>query len=453
MDLTFLRNKNILILGAGLTGMSCARFLRSHDLNFSLNDSRPDIIDTEHFAKDFPDTQISLGAWDKALIADAEAIIASPGVDLNQPDIQEAISENCDLLGDIELYCRLKDTSILAVTGSNGKSTLVSLLAFLGQALGIDAQLGGNIGAPVLDSIEQEPEVLVLELSSFQLETLSSMKAVAASILNISDDHLDRHRTMANYQAIKQNIYQDCRLAVVNRDDALTLVDEKYAPESVVSIGTDKPEQGHFGIAQFEGEQCLMFGEQALIKLIELPLSGLHNALNCMAALAMGQSAGWPLLAMVEKLKGFTGLPHRCQAIETRDGVRWINDSKATNVGATLAAIEGLANTLSSSNKLILIAGGDGKGADFSPLSAAINEHVDWLITLGKDGREIAKLKADSIFTRTMDEAVACARTKAEKGDLVLLSPACASLDMFKNFAARGEAFVNAVQAGQEAYI
>ena len=157
--------------------------------------------------------------------------------------------------------------------------------------------------------------------------------------------------------------------------------------------------------------------------------------------------------AMVEKLKGFTGLPHRCQAIETRDGVRWINDSKATNVGATLAAIEGLANTLSSSNKLILIAGGDGKGADFSPLSAAINEHVDWLITLGKDGREIAKLKADSIFTRTMDEAVACARTKAEKGDLVLLSPACASLDMFKNFAARGEAFVNAVQAGQEAYI
>jgi UDP-N-acetylmuramoylalanine--D-glutamate ligase len=453
-----LKDKNIVVLGVGMTGLSCARFLRACDIYFSVNDSRKAPIDVQDFAKTFSNTELVLGCWHEQLIANADIIIVSPGIDLAQTGIHDMVQPNTELWGDIELFCFVNcflenPLPILAVTGSNGKSTVVSMLAYVGNELGVNTALGGNIGQPVLDLFTEMlfPELLVWELSSFQLETITRMQSVAASVLNVSDDHLDRHLTLDNYQAIKQRIYQNTNIAVVNRDDKRTqFYTENNSTQQIISFGSDKPKQGQFGLATSEpGEIQLMFGEQVLIELAQLPLAGIHNALNYLAVLALGFSAGWPLLEMVGKLKGFTGLAHRCQVVDTADGIHWINDSKATNVGATLAAINGLAKTLAPNQQFILIAGGDGKGADFTPLQPEILTHVNVLITLGKDGDDIAALAATSavncLKVSNLEQAVAKAHKIAKAGDIVLLSPACSSLDMFKNFAVRGECFIDAV--------
>jgi UDP-N-acetylmuramoylalanine--D-glutamate ligase len=329
------------------------------------------------------------------------------------------------------------------------------MLNYVGNALGYRVQLGGNIGLPVLDQIDQEiADFIVLELSSFQLETVKSMKALAATVLNLSDDHLDRHKTLENYGAIKQSIYQHCTYALYNRDDNATLPKACYGDSQRLSFGSEPAQNGDFGLAELQGISHIMSGDQALCSLAELPLQGLHHALNYLAVLALGKCAGWDLKAMLASLMTFKGLAHRCEVIETNDGIRWINDSKATNVGATLAAIEGLVPTLPA-NKLILIAGGDGKGADFSPLSQALIQQVDYLITLGKDGPAIAALLLPSQADKTshvnsLVAAVKLARTQAKAGDMVLLSPACASLDMFANYVERGVVFINSVLAHQE---
>jgi UDP-N-acetylmuramoylalanine--D-glutamate ligase len=475
MTVLMLKDKNIVVLGAGLTGLSCARFLHANNIAFAVNDSREQPVDVTDFTKQFPDTQLVLGRWDKSLIANADLLLVSPGIDLNKIPKNRKI--DCQTWGDVELFCRLSSVPIVAVTGSNGKSTVVSLLTHIGQKLGKNVQLGGNVGVPVLDHLtasipeQNSPniELLVLELSSFQLETMTSMQALAATVLNISDDHLDRHLTMDNYQQIKQSIYLQCKTAIFNRDDLLTVVNTelahelpdklpyklplKSAPEHITSFGSDKPISGQFGIAIVDKKTTLMFGEQALIQLDQLPLAGIHNALNFLAALALGYAAGWSLPDMVKHLSSFEGLAHRCQRIFEQSGsgsvknnITWINDSKATNVGATLAAINGLAQTLIPEQKLILIAGGDGKGADFSPLKSPVAQYVHQLITLGKDGDEIAELDENTIRVDSLEEAVITAKRVAKSGDVVLLSPACASLDMFKNFAARGQAFVDAIQ-------
>ncbi|MGL1957971.1 MAG: UDP-N-acetylmuramoyl-L-alanine--D-glutamate ligase [Colwellia sp.] len=472
--LATLKHKQILVLGAGLTGLSCVRFLHAQDLCFAVNDSRamPFANDDsqQQFEQDFPNATLVLGEWDKALIAQAEVILISPGIDLVATGINQYIPCECDVIGDVELFCRINNEqenpiSILAVTGSNGKSTVVSLLDHIAKSLNVNAQLGGNIGKPVLDLLTAKnddlPELLIVELSSFQLETLSSMKAVGASVLNVSDDHLDRHITFANYQAIKEKIYQQADIAIVNRDDKAT--NPLSLKQKIISFGSDIPAQGHFGLADIVCNECvskktLMFGAQALIAIDELPLAGIHNALNYLATLALGYSAGWPISDMLMHLKDFSGLSHRCQRVSSQDDICWINDSKATNVGATLAAINGLAQTLPTKSQLILIAGGDGKGADFSPLQAPINNYVSLLITLGKDGDKIAKLTeitqastsintpVNTIKVNSMGAAVQLANTHANNGDIVLLSPACASLDMFKNFVQRGDSFVSAVK-------
>ncbi|WP_310733205.1 UDP-N-acetylmuramoyl-L-alanine--D-glutamate ligase [Colwellia sp. MB02u-10] len=452
---TQLANKRIVILGIGITGLSCARFLHRHQISFAVNDSRAMPISPGDFKQQFADNTLVLGRWEQALIAQADILIVSPGINMAEPAIRNAMAENCDVIGDIELFCRLSDTPILAVTGSNGKSTVVSMLNYVGNALGYRVQLGGNIGLPVLDQIDQEvADFIVLELSSFQLETIKSMKALAATVLNLSDDHLDRHLTLENYGAIKQSIYQDCSYALYNRDDKATLPKACYSDSQRLSFGSEPAHNGDFGLADHQGISYLMLGEQALCSLAELPLQGLHNALNYLAVLALGKCAGWDLKAMLASLMTFKGLAHRCELIETNDGIRWINDSKATNVGATLAAIEGLAPTLAA-NKLILIAGGDGKGADFSPLSQALTQHVDYLITLGKDGPAIAALRLPSQGDKTshvdsLAAAVTLARTQAKAGDMVLLSPACASLDMFANYVERGVVFITSVLTHQE---
>lgn len=461
------KNKNIVVLGAGMTGLSCLRFLHGQNLSFAVNDSRPmpfsNVDEQTQYAKDYPKANFVFGQWQPSLIASADVIIASPGIDLVGEGITALISKDCLVIGDVELFCLVNNSrrtpmKMLAVTGSNGKSTVVSLLAYLANVIGVNAALAGNIGEPILDLLQEkeaddiqrtdQPDIIIVELSSFQLETLSSMKAIAASVLNLSDDHLDRHKTLANYQAIKQSIYPQAKIAVVSREDQAsnTLV----AAQETVTFGLDKPIQGHFGLNVIENKQVLMFGEQILRSLDELPLAGMHNALNYMAALALGYSAGWSLLAMTENLTGFKGLAHRCQRVISTDNIQWINDSKATNVGATLAAITGLAPTLLSKYKLILIAGGDGKGADFSALTTILNCDVDQLITLGKDGAEIAELVSDAIQVKTLGEAVERAKKIAHPGDMVLLSPACASIDMFKNYQVRGEQFITAVQAKED---
>ena len=321
--------------------------------------------------------------------------------------------------------------------------------------IGVNAVLAGNIGEPILDLLQFDkagdsqytnlPDTVIVELSSFQLETLSSMQAIAATVLNLSDDHLDRHKTLANYQAIKQSIYRQAKIAVVSREDQASNTHVK--DQRIISFGLSKPEQGHFGLKVIDNQQVLMFGEQALISISELPLAGMHNVLNYMAVLALGYSAGWSLSAMTDHFSGFMGLPHRCQRVMSNDGIQWINDSKATNVGATLAAITGLAPTLTSDNKLILIAGGDGKGADFLPLKEIFDREVTQLITLGKDGAEVANLVNSAITVTSLSEAVYQAKQIAKSGDMVLLSPACASIDMFKNYMARGDQFIADVSA------
>jgi len=462
--LTAFKDKNIVVLGAGMTGLSCLRFLHSQGLSFAVNDSRcmpfTDKNELARYKNDYPKARFVFGQWQEELIVNADIIVASPGIDLDGEGISNLIPNHCQVIGDVELFClvnnsRINPMSMLAVTGSNGKSTVVSLLAYLAKVIGANAALAGNIGQPILDLLQLEqagdtqranqPDTVIVELSSFQLETLTSMQAISASVLNLSDDHLDRHKTLANYQAIKQGIYPQAKIAVVNREDNATV--SLVAEQEVISFGLDKPAQGHFGLEVIENKQWLMFGKQTLISIEQLPLAGMHNAMNYMAALALGYSAGWSLSAMTENLTGFNGLAHRCQRVPSEDGIQWINDSKATNVGATLAAITGLAPTISQDSQLILIAGGDGKGADFSPLKPLFRSNISQLITLGKDGPELARIVNNAIEVDSLSQAVCKAKEIAKAGDMVLLSPACASIDMFKNFAARGEQFIIAVQA------
>jgi UDP-N-acetylmuramoylalanine--D-glutamate ligase len=452
---TQFKHKKVVILGIGITGLSCARFLHRHQIKFSVNDSRAMPISPGDFKHQFANNVLVLGQWDQRLIAQADVLIVSPGIDMADPAIHSAITKSCEIIGDIELFCRLSNTPILAVTGSNGKSTVVSMLNHVGNALGYKVQLGGNIGLPVLDQVDEAADFIVLELSSFQLETVKTMAALSATVLNISDDHLDRHKTIENYAAIKLSIYRNARTAIYNRDDSATIPNAAYDNNSNLSFGSDTAMDGQFGIATIDGESQLMFGDNALIAMKMMPLQGIHNALNYLAVLALGAGAGWNLKTMLSALLTFKGLAHRCEVIESQDGICWVNDSKATNVGATLAAIEGLAPTLAG-NKLILIAGGDGKGADFTPLTKALTEQVEHLITLGKDGREIASLRLANQVTKTthvnsLPEAVNLARQLANNGDMVLLSPACASLDMFANYVERGVIFIKSVLLHKEA--
>ncbi|MDP7593137.1 MAG: UDP-N-acetylmuramoyl-L-alanine--D-glutamate ligase [Litorilituus sp.] len=471
--LTAFKEKQLLVLGAGLTGMSCVRFLASHGLSFAVNDSRIHPFNEKYslddFADNYPDVTLSTGQWDSALITNADVIIVSPGIDCSMAEISQYIKPDCQVMGDVELFSLLNNErtnpmNILAVTGSNGKSTVVSLLAHLASSLGINAQLGGNIGQPVLDLFSQEqidhttllPDLVILELSSFQLETLKSMQAIAATVLNVSDDHLDRHKTMKNYQTIKQSIYQLTQCAVTNRDDQATKT--LNLQQESISFGSNEPKEGQFGVRFIQEKSkenlhitqgYLAFGEQNLIALDTLPLAGMHNALNYLAVLALGSRAGWSLTAMVDNFASFTGLAHRCQRVASTDNIIWINDSKATNIGATIAAVEGLAKTLAKGQNIILIAGGEGKGADFTPLVTSISKHVSQVISFGKDGDIIAQLviKAGTAVSKvnSLTEAVEKGAILAKTNDIVLLSPACASIDMFKNFAQRGEQFMAAI--------
>lgn len=439
------------IVGLGQTGLSCARYLHQENIPFVINDSRenpPGLIDIQ---REFPDLEIILGRFDEKLLAKAYELIVSPGVSLAEPAIAKQITRGVLISGDIELFAQRIKTPIVAITGSNGKSTVTTLVGKMAECAGLKIKVGGNIGLPVLEFLKDPvaPDLYVLELSSFQLETTHSLSPVVAVLLNICSDHLDRYYSMQDYIAAKRRIYNNCEVAVINRDDvdSFSSVIDKSAEK--ISFGLSVPAEGHFGVIK----NYLAFGDQKLLSTEELKIKGQHHIANALAALALGHAVNLPMQAMLMALREFQGLPHRCEWFLRYRGVDWYNDSKATNIGAALAAILGLGKTLQG--KLVLIAGGIAKEDDFSSLCEPLSRYARAIILLGKDKARIAEaLRAGKLantvelmLVQDLQQAIELANQQAKANDIVLLSPFCASLDMFNNFEQRGNYFMEMARA------
>ncbi|PJE80360.1 UDP-N-acetylmuramoylalanine--D-glutamate ligase [invertebrate metagenome] len=434
------------IVGLGKTGVSCARFLARQGLPFSVVDSRDNPPGIDVIRQNCPDAPLCLGQFSGEWLNHADELIVSPGVSLKEPAIAVALDQGVKAVGDIELFCRaIKDAPVIAITGSNGKSTVTTLVGKMAEASGLAVGVGGNIGTPVLDLLEREPcDLYVLELSSFQLETTYSLNAIS-TILNISPDHMDRYTTMEEYHQAKQRIYRQCKGAVYNSGDLLTT---PLLPNHIphCSFSAEVPDIGQYGLTTSDGQAWLAKGNKRLLSTHDLPVCGQHNYLDALAALALGDLAGLDLDAMLEVLRNFRGLPHRCQWIGEFGGIRWFNDSKATNVGAASAAINGLGEDIVG--KLILIAGGDGKHADFSELKEPVGRYVRHVILMGRDGSMIERALENSVpicYAIDLEDAVGKAKQLAVMNDAVLLSPASASFDMFRSFEERGEIFAHHV--------
>lgn len=432
-----------LIIGLGKTGLSCARFLAGHGVEVAVTDSRERPPGLKELRNTVPDAAVFVGGFSEEALKRADQVVLSPGIALATPFIAKARSLGLPVFGDIELFARQTHAPVVAITGSNGKSTVTTLLGRMSEQAGIDVRAGGNLGTPALDLIQgKEPQLYVLELSSFQLEVTASLQCVAATVLNISPDHLDRYATLADYAAAKARIFNHCDVAVVNRDDARVRAMPKPGQKQL-SFGLQAPDAGNYGLVIHGGERWLARGAERLLRADELRMCGDHNLANALAALALGEAAGLPRAEMLAALKGFGGLPHRMQYVAAVRGVSYYDDSKGTNVGATLAAVSGL------SGPLVLIAGGDGKQQDFSPLVEALASKTRAVVLLGKDASVIAAVLAARLpvqQVKDMEAAVQAAVQLAQPGDLVLLSPACSSLDMFDNFEHRGRVFAQAVR-------
>ena len=432
--------KRIAVVGLGQSGLATVRFLLSKGIKPVLMDTRKQPAGLEQIAAEKVDG-IYLGELDANRLAQMELIIVSPGLSVKHPALRFAKLQGAKVIGDVELFACYNTKPVVAITGSNGKSTVTKLTEAMLQHSGIQALAAGNIGLPVLDALAKaETEVYVLELSSFQLETTANLQLVAAANLNVSADHLDRYQDLADYAAAKQRIYQHSALAVYNADDALTI---PTVATQVLALSLTDNSSG-YGIVQHQGQDYLLVAGEPLLPVTEMSLFGKHNQFNALAAAALALAAGASRQAIASTLRSFRGLAHRCELVAERHGVRWVNDSKGTNIGATLAALAGLRSSVAG--KLILIAGGDAKGADLTELQPALQRDVQQLITLGQDGPAIAALLPDSIQVKTIQQAVKTAASLAQPGDMVLLSPACASLDMFKSYADRGEQFAAAVR-------
>jgi UDP-N-acetylmuramoylalanine--D-glutamate ligase len=435
-----------LIVGLGMTGLSCARYLEREQIPFSVMDTRTKPPGLDVFRAEFPEVEVTAGKLDAEKLAAADVLVMSPGVDLRLPEIQQAIRSGVKVTGDIDIFAKVIKAPIVAITGSNAKSTVTMLVGEMARAAGKQVEVAGNIGTPVLDLLARNTaELYVLELSSFQLETTTDLGAEVATVLNLSEDHMDRYDSMADYRKAKHRIFQGCRHIVINRDDAATCPDNA-AGLKVLSFGlrTDvQPES--FSVLQSGNEQYLGFNGQALLSVQELRIAGQHNVANALAALALGYAIGLDWEPMLGTLRTFKGLKHRCQWVAEIGGVSWYNDSKGTNVGATVAAVNGLG----VKGKVILLAGGVGKGADFSELGPVMARYGRLAIVFGEDAKKIESVLQDNVpvvRANSMQDAVLKAKAAAQGGDIVLLSPACASFDMFRNYEHRGEMFVQAVE-------
>ncbi|BDX05590.1 UDP-N-acetylmuramoyl-L-alanine--D-glutamate ligase [Planctobacterium marinum] len=426
-----LKNKKIAIVGMGLTGQSCARFLVRHDIDAVGFDSRS--LNEADF-----DIRCQFGAFQENQFIDFDVILLSPGISLLTPAIRRAIECGVEISSDIALFAANFSGAIIGVTGSNGKSTVVSMLEAVFLEAQVPVALGGNIGIPALDILDQDIAIAVLELSSFQLETVSNLPLKAAAVLNVCEDHMDRYPDFQSYCAAKQSIFDNAEFKLANIDDKNTWPVNAKAD---AYIRRDNQANG-FGL-QFS-PAAITFDGEPFIFANELKITGIHNLLNAQATCIIASQFDVPQSEIRNALCGFEGLAHRCQLIAYKQGISWVNDSKATNVGATIAAIEGLRPLVDG--ELCLIAGGDAKQADLSVLANRIERDVNRLITLGKDGHILAAMKDNSVAVQTLQEAVKVAANEGKGGDMVLLSPACASLDMFDNYQHRGQVFVDAVE-------
>ncbi len=433
-----------IVVGLGKTGMSCVRFLKKQGKTVAVTDTRTTPPMLQELKQEYPEVVFIPETMDADFLNLAGEIIVSPGVSLQQPGIQQVIAEGLPVYGDIELFCQQARAPIVAITGSNGKSTVTTLLSLMVEEADMRGKTGANLGTPALDLLaDPVPEFYLLELSSFQLESTFSLNAYASVVLNISSDHMDRYNDPDDYVKAKQRIYTGNGVMIINEDDPV--VKQMFEPERRCLRFSLHSESG----AEFtltEDGNWLCHGQQQMVRVSELAIKGQHNIANALAAMALASTMNIPESAVVSVLKSFTGLPHRCQLVGTVNGVDWINDSKATNVGACIASIEGL----NKPGRVILIAGGDSKGADLEPLLPLIQQHVKHILLLGIDAERFQRLVADSIpvsLVEDMPNAVEAASEFAQAGDIVLLAPACASLDMFQDYQQRGQVFIQAVNA------
>ncbi len=433
-----------LVVGLGATGLSIARYLKRNDANAIFFDSREAPPGLDELDEIWPDAEVLLG--EIKFPKGVSRIIASPGISDSHSLLKEARKKKVEVLSDIELFARDAKQPFVAVTGSNGKSTVTTLLYHMCRADGRQVLAGGNLGEPALDLLDQDaPDIYVLELSSFQLQRTQKLPAQVALLLNVSPDHLDWHADEDEYRAAKYRVFNDVDSAVINRSDATAAEKAKHCGR-VISFGLDVPEDDQYGIREEDGEKYLACGDVLLLSVRDLALYGLHNQLNALAALAAGDLVGLDMAAMLQVLIEFPGLPHRMQFVARIGAVDYINDSKATNVAAAVASIN------SVDRMLVLVAGGDGKGGDFGELAEAIEGRLRGAVLIGKDAEKIAHA-LDTVmpvhFAENMESAVHMAATCAESDDTVLLAPACASLDQYDNYIARGDAFCDAVKALQ----
>ena len=426
------QGKKVVIIGLGLTGLSCVDFFVSRGVTPRVMDTRVVPPGLEKLPKD---VERWLGSLNDDWLQSADLIVASPGMALAHPSLMDAADAGVEIVGDIELFCREAQAPIVAITGSNGKSTVTTLVGEMANAAGWQVGVGGNIGLPALMLLNQPAQLYVLELSSFQLETTYSLHAAAATILNVTEDHMDRYPLgMQQYRAAKLRIYENARICVVNADDAMTMP-VRGADVRCVSFGADV---GDYHLNHQQGSTWLRVKGEKVLNTAEMHLTGQHNYTNALAALALADAVGLPRATSLKALTTFAGLPHRFQRVHEHNGVRWINDSKATNVGSTEAALKGL----QVKGTLHLLLGGDGKSADFSSLAPYLQGERVRIWCFGRDGAALAELRPEiAVQTETLAEAVQQIKPRLQPGDMVLLSPACASLDQFKNFEQRGDLF------------
>ncbi|MFZ1873536.1 MAG: UDP-N-acetylmuramoyl-L-alanine--D-glutamate ligase [Chania sp.] len=431
------QGKKVVIIGLGLTGLSCVDFFMMRGVTPRVMDTR---ISPPGLDKLPESVERHLGDLNQDWLLDADLIVASPGVALATPALSAAADADVEIVGDVELFCREAQAPIVAITGSNGKSTVTTLVGEMAKAAGWAVGVGGNIGLPALSLLRQECQLYVLELSSFQLETTNSLRAAAATILNVTEDHMDRYPFgLQQYRAAKLRIYENANWCVVNADDALTMP-VRGADARCVSFGADL---GDYHLNRQQGETWLRVNGEKVLNTREMKLTGQHNYTNALAALALADAVKLPRSSSLKALTTFTGLEHRFQLVWEHNGVRWINDSKATNVGSTEAALNGL----QVEGTLHLLLGGDGKSADFSSLARYLQGDNVRLYCFGRDGAQLAELRPEiATLTDTMEQAMQTIAGRVKAGDMVLLSPACASLDQFRNFEVRGNEFARLAQ-------
>lgn len=428
--------QNVVVVGLGITGLSVVKHLVKYQPHCTVK-----VIDT----RDNPPGKESLpqnvelhsGSWQTEWLAQADLVVANPGIALATPEIQAVLARGGVVVGDIELFAWAVEKPVVAITGSNGKSTVTDLTGVLAKAAGLQVGVGGNIGVPALDLLEQDADLYVLELSSFQLETTSSLKLAAAAFLNLSEDHMDRYQGMDDYRDAKRRIFKHAQFALVNRDDRETYPVDS---QSVVTFGFDNQE---FGVDVIDGEEWLVDHNTPVIRSQDLTLVGRHNVSNALVSLALLKLANVDYTLSLEALKAYNGLTHRCQVVADKHNVKWVNDSKATNVASTLAALSGL----ECQGTLYLLVGGVGKGADFSELAPVLHNIARvQLCCFGEDADQFMPLHPSAQKFDTMQQIFETLSPQLVAGDMVMLSPACASFDQFNNFMARGDAFTELAQ-------